>query len=610
MKTKAIIFCFILLVLSGCAFVNTLYNGGSAYKKAQRTQKQYQRMSRDSAQIIREIEPLYKRAITKADKVLLEYPKSERSHDDAYFLKGISFFELSEYISAINVFEVLLEYYPESRYEPRALLYLARTYAKIEDFVVAENYVNALLEKYPQMQNNYDLILLQADLAVQLEGKSAAIAVLEKRLAQITDPFHKISIIERLMIITMENQDYEKALSYTKDMPNFDKKYSFVYYRVEFRKLQCLRRLWMRDEAIKFADLMLSNPSYLYNRTEIMLEKGVTFVDMGKYDEAIRVFQDIVSSGSSNSRIRCKTWFEYAGVSIDIKGQLDSGKVQLESALSLAGDDKEMQMLIKNRLDGLKKINELQKALEEADPFETIDSAYYRYRIGEEFWLSAQLPDSALNYFDILMHSLQTPDSIKAKSLYSKAYILKEIKKDTISADSIFNEIINKYSNFEAAKASQSMLGFHVTVMTRRDSANLQFEMAEKIELQNDFVYSQEAYYAYLLCALKYSDVKDVAAKALYAAGWVANKRDNSIDGVVDTAVVKIYVRLCNEYPESEQCKKAQYMMDIGEVKSYATQYSARAEKPDSSQTPYDTTQDISPPKKRKAVLPDFQNWL
>jgi hypothetical protein len=51
-------------------------------------------------------------------------------------------------------------------------------------------------------------------------------------------------------------------------------------------------------------------------------------------------------------------------------------------------------------------------------------------------------------------------------------------------------------------------------------------------------------------------------------------------------------------------------MMDIGEVKSYATQYSARAEKPDSFQTPYDTAQDISPPKKRKAVLPDFQKWL
>ncbi|MDR0303365.1 MAG: tetratricopeptide repeat protein [Chitinispirillales bacterium] len=609
MKIKFIIFCFVLLIFGGCAYVNTLYNGGYAYKKAQRLQKQYERMSKDSLDIARETGSFYKRSVTKADKVLLEYPKSEKSHDAAYFLKGISLFELNEYMSAMNIFEVLLEYYPESKYEPRTLLYLARTYAKIEDFVAAENYVEMLLEKYPQMQSNSELIFLQADLAVQLEGKSAAIEVLEKRLAETADPFHKLSIIERLMALTMENQDYEKALSYTASMPSFNKKYSSIYYRVEFRKLQCLRKLLESEEAIKFADLMLSNSSYLYNRTEIMLEKGISFIDMGKYDEAIRILKDIVF-GAGSAKIRCKAWFEYAGVSIDIKNELDSGRVQLDSALFWVGDDKEMRLLIKKRLDGLKKIDELQKTLEDADPFTKVDSTYYQYRIGEEYWLSAQIPDSALNYFNMLIESIQTPDSIRAKSLYSTAYILKEIKKDTVSSDSIFSEIINKYPSFEVAKASQNMLGIPVTLMTRRDSATIQLAIAEKMEEENDFSYSQEAYYAYLLCALKYPDIKDIAAKSLYAAGWVANKRNNIVDGIVDTAVVKIYVRLCNDYPESEQCLNVKYMMDIGEVKSYAVQYSSRIEKSDSSEIQMDGTQSEISVEKRKAVLPDFQSWI
>ncbi|MCL1946953.1 MAG: tetratricopeptide repeat protein [Chitinivibrionia bacterium] len=611
MKIKTAFFLFILLFFSGCAYINTLYNGASSYKKAQRTEKQAQRMSKDSAQTATQTNPLYKRAVEKADKTLLEYPKSEKAHDNAYFLKGISLFSMGEFISATDAFEIILEYYPESKYVPRTYLFLAKSYAKLEDFLTAETYVNTLLEKFPNMKNNRDLIMLRADLAVELEGKFAAISALEKRLEEATNTLSKLLIIERLMGLNMENGDYEKAYSYTENMPAFDKKHWQIYYKIEFRKLQCLRQIYKRDEAIELADFMLKRPNYLYNRSEIMLEKAITFVDMGKYDDAIRVFEDIIAI-SGDRKIRCKTWYEYAGVNIDVKGLLDTGKVQLDSALSLVGDDIEMRLVITKRLDGLKNIADLQKKMEESDPFEPIDSAYYRYRIGEEYWLSATLPDSALVYFDSLITSLKTPDSTRAKALYSRAYILKSIKKDTIEAERIFNEIIEKYPHFEAAKSSQIMLEIPVTLMTRRDSANVQFAAAEKLFLESQESYSQEAYYAYLLCALKFPDIKDVAAKALFSAGWVVNKRDFADDGVVDTAVVKIFVRLCNEYPESEHCKQAETMMNANEVKSYATQYTARNEiAVDIPASTEDETEGEQADKsRRKAVLPDFQKWL
>ena len=612
MKIKTFVIFFILFVLNGCAYVNTLYNGASAYKKAQRTEKQAAKMSKDSAQTASQTNPLYKRAVEKADKTLLEYPKSEKSHDDAYFLKGISLFAMGEFMSATDAFEIILEYYPESKYVPRTFLFLAKSYAKMEDFLTAETYVNTLLEKFPHMHNNHDLIMLRADLAVELEGKFAAIAALEKRLAETANALSKLLIINKLMGLNMENGDYEKALSYTENIPLFDKKYSQVYYKIEFGKLQCLRQVYKRDEAIELADLMLKRPNYLYNRSEIMLEKAITFVDMGKYDEAVKVFEDIIAIGSDR-KIRCKAWYEYAGVSIDVKGLLDTGKVQLDSALSLVGDDTELRLAITKRLDGLKSIADLQNKMEEADPFEPIDSAYYKYRIGEEYWLSAMLPDSALIYFDAIISSLQAPDSARAKSLYSKAYILKSIKKDTAAADRIFNEIIEKYPHLEAAKSSQEMLEIPVTLMTRRDSANVQFAAAEKLFLEDQEAYSQEAYYAYLLCALKYSDVDDIAAKALFSAGWVVNKRDFAGDGVVDTAVVKIFVRLCDKYPESEHCKQAQTMMNANEVMSYATQYTARSETAADMppiETDVETGGQVTDGLRKKAVLPDFQSWL
>jgi tetratricopeptide (TPR) repeat protein len=285
--------------------------------------------------------------------------------------------------------------------------------------------------------------------------------------------------------------------------------------------------------------------------------------------------------------------------------------VQLENALSLAGNDTEMRSLITRRLDGLKAIASLQRELEEADPFMPIDSAHFRFRIAEEFWLSAQLPDSALNYFSILTNSLQTPDSTRAKSLYSKAYILREIKKDTISADSIFREIIERYPHFEAAKASQEMLGIPVTLMTRRDSALVQFALAEQIFLENEDVFSQEAYYAYLLSALKYPDIEDLATRALFAAGWILNKRDILGDDVVDTAAVKIFIRLCTDYPESEHCEVATNMMNANEVQLFATQYTARTERTDSLVMSLEEQEEIEgTSQERRATLPDFQSWL
>jgi hypothetical protein len=303
-------------------------------------------------------------------------------------------------------------------------------------------------------------------------------------------------------------------------------------------------------------------------------------------------------------------WFEFAGVNIDFKGNLDSGKVQLDSALALAGDDREFRERIRKRLEGLKKIAALQAELDTADVFSKIDSAYFRYRIGEEYWLSADLPDSALIYFDHIIMSPQTQDSIRAKALYSIAYILREIKKDTTKADSIFNEIIARFPHLEAAKTAQEMLGIPVTLMTRRDSANVQFEIAEKLYFESEGGFSQEAYYAYLLTAIKFPDVKDIAAKALFAAGIMVNRRDVAGDNVVDTAVVKIFVRLCNEYPESEQCKAARAMMNVGEVQSYAAQYTARHEEADSLLAVQDSIRISEIPEENRAVLPDFQSWI
>jgi hypothetical protein len=219
-------------------------------------------------------------------------------------------------------------------------------------------------------------------------------------------------------------------------------------------------------------------------------------------------------------------------------------------------------------------------------------------------------------YFNTLVESRQTADSVRAIALYSMAYILREVKNDSIAADSIFNLIIRNYPQFEAAKASQEQLGLEVTLMTRRDSANVQFAVAERIFLDNEEEFSQDAYHAYLLTALRFPDIEDVAARALFAAGMLANRRATTRDGVLDTTVAMVFLRLCNNYPESEQCKAAQQMMNVNEAQIFAQEHAARLEATAAEllgdvKSEDDGAQDERGQRQeRRAILPDFQKWL
>ena len=607
---KIAILLLIVLLFSGCAFVNTLYNGATAFRQAQRIENLGARTSRDSLSIVRETTPLYRRAIEKADKVLLEFPRSERAQPNAYFLKGVSLFALGEYANAINSFEVILEFYPESRFVARSLLHLAKAFSRLEDYLIAQNFLETLLEQFPEMATDQRVVMLRADLAVQLEGRYAAIEALERRLAETNDPLQRLTIIERLMRLTMEQGEFERAIAYTQNMPSFNRRHWQIYYRIEFRKLQALREVLRRRDAIALADAMLANPSYLYNRSEIMLEKAMILVDMTEYREAMRIFEDIIAL-QGDPRIRGRTWFEFANVNIDFMGNLDSGRVQLDSALVLAGNDQEFRETILRRLNGLHRIAQLQEAIDTTDAFARLDTAYFRYKIGESYWLSVDLPDSALVFFNKVVNSPTAADSIRAQALFSVAFILRTVKNDTLASDSIFNEIIHRFPRFEAAKASQEMLGLPVTIMTRRDSANVQFLLAERIFLDLDSnEFSYDAYYNYLLTALRFPDIDDVAARALFAAGMLVNRRGVMDDGSADTAAVKIFVRLCRDYPKSEQCRAAQVMMNVGEVQSFATEFTARIEAVEAMQIEEEVARISEVPEENRAILPDFQSWI
>jgi TolA-binding protein len=610
---KLLLLTVIILLFTGCAFFNTLYNGWQAYNTGLATEEKMLREGSDSTEINTATLSNYEKAILKAEKAVEYYPRSVNKHDDAYYLKGLAQYKKGEYSLAISAFKVVHHNYPESKKVPHSWLMLGKSYAANGDFIEADETYTFVIDNYPELNENLEVSILRADLAIELRGKSQAILFLEESLESMKEPEKQVYLINRLAGLYMGLAMFDKAIEKLELLPKFHRKYLALYYEAQSKQIRCYRELGQIENALDKLDEALKNSHYLYKRDELSYLKGVVLADDKKFDDAYEMFES-VSSGTGDDDIRAKSWFEMSNISIDERADLIIGKEELTNAAELSKDE-EFLAIVQKRLDGLTLVADLQDSLLENSSRDTVkESSYWEYRIGESYWLDTKLPDSAIFYFDKIINDTTSADSVRSIALFSKAWIINAMSEDSLRADSIFNEIIKQYPATDVAKESQKLLNLEVTIMTHRDSALVRFEEAEKLGRQSDG-YSKDVYYSYLITALKYKDVDEVAAKSLYAAGFEINSRRsvefNEDSLVVDTAAVKIFNRLCDNYPESEQCISAQNMLESGLVKGYIQIHEEKlSDNENDSLITTDSTDTDDKNESSKPVMPSFEDWF
>lgn len=611
---KRLALTFIILpLITGCAFFNALYNGWKAFDKGMKTETELYRDGNDTATVLKATQSDYERSLKKAEKAVSFYPRSTRTHDDAYFLKGRSLFQLQRYAEAIPAFKALQESYPESKHIPQSWLYLGKTYAASGNYPMADETYTYIIDNFPELNQNQEILILKADLAVQMRGKAQAIVFLEEALGRLKDPAKRIYIIDRLGALYSELGMYEKALSFLEQKPVFDKLYTDLYYTASLKEITCHMKLNSFDKGKEILEELLKSRYYIRYHAELRFMLAELYLAENNIDEARDIFDDLSSSGKKDE-IVAKSHFELAKILIDIDGNLEDGKVQLQKVVEITNDP-ELRSKAKKRLTGLEKVQLFSDSLA-ATLDDTVSEWSIRFKIGERYWLDAALPDSALVQYDMILEDTTVAESLYVKTLFSKAWILQEMKADTNAAIEIFNQIVKEYDTYAEAKEAQKLLDQPVTIMIRRDSAEVSFRDAEEKRL-NTKGYDKDVYYSYLITAIKYSDIEDIAAKSLYAAGMVVNARPFGVDGEVDTAAAKIFGRLCKEYPESEQCKSIQVMLEDGQVKGFVDQYTEELEKEDSVLEEDSTAlaQEIADSSKVEETLipieiPDFSDWF
>ena len=128
--------CCALLLGSGCAYFNVLYNARAKFDEAETQRLQAEILDPDRLKIGPQEERLYQEAFEKAAKVVKFYPQSKWV-DDALLLMGKVSLEKGDYTTAIRKFDEILTIFPDSDLTADALLDKGRAQIETKEYAAA-----------------------------------------------------------------------------------------------------------------------------------------------------------------------------------------------------------------------------------------------------------------------------------------------------------------------------------------------------------------------------------------------------------------------------------------------------------------------------------------
>jgi len=149
----------VLIFASSCVYYNTFFNAKQAFQRAERNQfrPKTQAATQYSWEKNRAAPPeeptvamtdksLYKEAIDRANKVILNHPKSKYV-DDALWLVGKARYNMGEYIAAESRLNELVENFPNSRFVDEANFYIGLSRFWMKDYRAASESFGRIVQK-------------------------------------------------------------------------------------------------------------------------------------------------------------------------------------------------------------------------------------------------------------------------------------------------------------------------------------------------------------------------------------------------------------------------------------------------------------------------------
>ncbi|MBK8802003.1 MAG: hypothetical protein IPN71_08090 [Fibrobacteres bacterium] len=545
MRLRLIFVLAALPMLSGCLWLNTLFNERKAWETAESSrEKRLRKNPLDTVAVSTEERALYERTISKGSKILELWPKDSSWHPEALILIGHAQQRLSQYDGALRTYFEIYDKHPESKRwmsaiqgEVECLLALGRN-AEAADWMKR-------LDSARVDGGAASLSWLRAQLALGRFDTLTARKELNRLLAIRDAPIARKAQAAWLGgSLAWAQADWSDAREFylrpeILHLPYIQRSASRI------RAALTLEREGKPKEAIA-ALRKLAQDGFERSESEILVEIGRVELANGWYTEAItdlmrlekmllppdKVAEGLVLLGD-DARVR----------RIDDREAL---RVYLLGART--GGATFWGRRAKDLADALSSLGKLrERTLTDSTRFD------WNFSLAELYLFQLANRDSARAAYARVLSDTATPPLEKARATYALAWMADDDTAASKPPRSPWLDVVVMHPGTEFAKTAQRLAGVPVTTVTREDSAEARFKAAEDLWMDKNDPKGADAAYGQILSWRGTQAWK----KSLFAKAWIRHHL------ILDTAAARsAYQMVVDTLPGTIWAKVAQSALD------------------------------------------------
>lgn len=534
--------------LSSCLYFNTWWNGKKAYDQAERSREHRLRKNPDDTVKVQQSEvELYRRAIVKGAKILETFPEDTAWHDRALMLIARSQQRMEEYENAVRKYGELIEAFPWSPQYNDAIQGRIECLMALGRYAEAEDWMRQL-DSSKVYGGAAGLLWLKSQLSLARLDTLQARSHLKQLGALRNVPQPRAGEAAWLLgSLAWEQQDWEEARAAFLSRP-ISGLPRLQRFRARLKASLCLDPLEQLDAARRELDSLAQDRSYARERPYVHLEAARMLLKHGLYGDAAVQFRQLEKYVEPVEAVA-------EGMLLD--GQdAQLRRVDYDEALRLfelsakTGPNTEFGRKAQSLAEALADLIRLRKQ-------KVPDSSWsdWTFSLAELHLLRLENADSARAAYGRILARPGTSPNDRARATYAMAWIDDERDSSLAGSQQAWQGVVDSFPGTEFAKQAQRNGGIPVTTVTRADSAEADYRLAEALwdTAAPDYVAADSAFRK----LARAWPGTEAGKRARYASAWI---EENFLN---DTASAKAgYAWIVDSLPGTPWAARAGQILD------------------------------------------------
>ncbi|MFQ6002310.1 MAG: TonB family protein, partial [Candidatus Zixiibacteriota bacterium] len=502
-------------------------------------------------------EKKYEEAIKKASKVLTFHPKSKWA-DDALFLIGRAYYNMGKYAKAERKFKELLASFPKSKLVEKCHYYVSLCQYKSGNEQDAIQSLKLIMGSTKTgRKKRAEAAFMLGEIYFERKEYDDAIS----HYQHLVENYKKDTLACFAQARIGEGYWFKKKYAQAKEAFDQVEKYDpkpDELFESKFKSGECCYLMEDFEKGIDiFTRLSKENKdSDKLPAVKLKIAEGILL--SGKIQEAIQEYDDIIKD-YPKTEYSATALYQLGMIHQERLGDLKKAKEMFDSSKAESPRSEIAQEALAKSAS-ISKVEEYRKQLSEEDSSaeKTQEPSRALFLLAELYLTQMNQPDSALAEYLVLVDKY--PESEYApKALWAAAWILQNMKCDTLRAENICRRILEDYPGSDYLRPALEVLkvsfdSFEV------DNPEREYLEAERMLLEYENVDSALILYNGII---KRFPKSIYAGKAAYMVAWITEYYANP----GDSTVVLAYQRVIDEYPNSEHADAARIKLGLASKK-------------------------------------------